>query len=35
VAQPLSIDGVRIPVDTTTIDTSLPAALDQVAALVG
>jgi predicted kinase len=35
VAQPLSIDGVRIPVDTSTIETSLRTAVDQVVALVG
>jgi predicted kinase len=35
VAQPLSIDGVRIPVDTSTIESVLPAAVDRVAALVG
>lgn len=35
VALPLSIDGVRIPVDTSTIETALPAAADRVMALVG
>jgi hypothetical protein len=35
VAQPLSIDGVRIPVDTSMIESVLPAAVDRVAALVG
>ena len=35
VALPLSIDGVRIPVDTSMIESVLPAAVDRVAALVG
>jgi predicted kinase len=35
VAQPLSIDGVRIPVDTATIESALPVAVERVAALVG
>jgi predicted kinase len=35
VAQPLAIDGVRIPVDTSSMDTSLQNAVDQVVALAG